>query len=284
MRQYINLFLCEEAIASPHGVEGLPDNIKFHERQLQQAIERGGRNVFRAVAAPHPDKPDSYNVHLHPANPGNAIAYQQRAHRPNVSYYDPALADLETHDQGEEYIERTFAHAKPHLSTECEGLPDKDVIYRGMAKEEYDQFLRTGEIKSKGEYNLGGQEELTYWTTDVRSAQSYANGFAPLQWKPTIGHPCFILAATMPDHSDTQRVAGTGEHEIGVKRAIGKNEIRAVWEGRVYNHDGETYELRPLTYGDHTDAYLSGRTIPDDETHKARYGGYSAQVVWMRIQ
>jgi hypothetical protein len=273
MREIMNI------VRESHDIVGLPADVRFREKQLHAAIARGGHNVFRAIATPGKE-PGQYQVHLHPANPGKALPYQQRVGRDKTTYYDPELADLHTEDKGVEYLERTFARAKPHLSTEFEGLPEKDVMYRGMAAEEYEGFRKYGEIKSHGTYNIGDQQNgLTYWTTDPQSARSYANSFAPMQWKPTIGHPCYVVAATLPNPKDTRRVRGTGEHEIGVTRPVNADDVRAVWCGQVFDHTAEIYDLKPVDHHDYID-----RAVGEDDTHRARYGGYSAQVVWKRIR
>jgi hypothetical protein len=279
MRQFINIALgLFEAEGSPHGVQGLPHDVRFSNRQLQQAIDRNGRSVFRAVARPA-GKPDHYKVSLQPADMSKATPYRIRRRRDTMGYYDPELADIETFDKGDDILEFNVPRAKPHLSTEVTDLDEADVIYRGMSAEEYRTFLDTGRIASVGDYNLPGQEGLTYWSTDPQQAQSYANSFAPMQWKPTFGHPCFIVAARKPDAGDIRHVRGTGETEVGVTRPISDDEVLAVWEGRVFDHTPDDYELAPVTSYDHVD-----RAVRDDDSHRVRYGGYSAQVVWQRIR
>lgn len=269
--------------AASHGILGLPPNATFREPQLKQAIQRNNGTAFRAMARPG-DKPNQYHVSLHPATPGTARQYNPRPNetRPDrrpTAYYEPELADLETIDAGDEYLERVYARAKSHLQKEVTGLPDQDVVYRGMSAEEYQQILDTGQIESVGDYNIGDEQKgLTYFTTEVRSAESYANGFAPLQWKPTIGYPCYIIAIKRPPEKRIRKVKGTGEHEVGVIGSVPSSDIVAVWRGRVFDHVAEPYDFREVDYYDHLD-----RAVGADDTHRVRYGGYSAQVVWERI-
>lgn len=283
MRHYIDIVRhLYEADTPPHGVDGLPGDVRFSDRTLHNLIARG---AYRAVATPG-KKEGEYRIHLHPNNPGPAVAYHPRPakHREGrgaAAYYDPEVADIEVVDPEDEYLEFHIPRAKQGFETEFKGLPGENVIYRGMSAEEYESFLRTGEIKSLGDYNIGDdQRGLTYWTTDPTAAQSYANSFAPAQFKPTFGHPSYIVAAHPPDPSDVRRVRGTGAHEVGVTRAIGQDEVVAIWRGRVFDFETDPFELSPVTDWDHID-----RAVRDGDTHRVRNSGHPrAQVVWERIQ
>jgi hypothetical protein len=274
----------DDAADHHHGIANLPSDVKFRERQLKQMIKRGNGTVFRAVAEPG-EKLGQHYVTLHPANPGNALPYEVRpddrpGHR-KAAYYDPELADLETLDKGEQYLERTYARPKRHLQQHIEPLDEKNVMYRGMSGEEYADINATGRVESRGEYNIGDQQAgLTYWATDARSAETYAASFAPMQWKPTIGHPCFVVAAEMPGANRIRKVQGTGEHEVGVIGAISADQIIAVWKGVVYDHISDPYDFRPVDdWYDRLD-----NATDDGDTHRVRYGGYSHGLVWLRIK
>jgi len=153
------------------------------------------------------------------------------------------------------------------------------VMYRGMSGEEYAALLTSGDVKSRGDYNFDNQAGLACRTTEASMVQSYANSFAPMPSKPTLGHPCYVLAAPLARGADVRHVPGTGEQEIGVARAIADSEILGVWRGQVFGHTAEEYELSPVDHYDHID-----RAMGVDDTHRARYGGYSALVVWERIR
>lgn len=224
-------------------VEGLPPDAEIADRRINNVLARGGH---RPVVKPGiPSKWDSrrrYQLELHP-NSDRAKPFPMRKNdeRNRVSYYDPEMADLHTPDPDFEYA-RTYPKLKAHLTQEITPLPGDDIIYRGMSSEEFENFQKTGAIVSKGDYNIGDQQKgLTYWTTQPESAKHYANGFAPLEHKPTFNHPAYVVAAKMP--KETRHVAGVGDHEIGVARPIAANEIIGVWRGTVFGSDTGSYDL-----------------------------------------
>ncbi|UMO75972.1 large polyvalent protein [Planktothrix phage Pag-Yong1] len=157
-----------------------------------------------------------------------------------IGQYDPnyfaKVEDPLLDEEGRVLAARDRLEPKPNLVQDIEDLgvrPQEGIIFRGMSAGEYENFLRSGEIRSNGSYNLQGQDGLTYFSTDPRSAQSYANGFAPEEFKPTFDRPAYIVAARAPAPSDTRRVPGTGNHEIGVTRPIRAEEVTAVYRGNV---------------------------------------------------
>lgn len=106
------------------------------------------------------------------------------------------------------------------------------VVYRGVSAEEYESIMKTGQIKSRGGYNLDGQEGLTYYSTDPRAASHYAHSFAPVQHQSVPGKPAYVIAVKDPGNG--VKIAGTGEHEVGVPGSLSASDIVEVWEGRVY--------------------------------------------------
>ena len=268
------------APAPSHNIEGLPKDIVVKDRLMDQANERGVWDM-KATEVPK-DKYQSgrarYNVEIKAKIPAGIKPFVNRpgadGNRPDrIGYYNPKLAKLETIDKGVQYLERTYARPLPGLSQEIAPLPGKDIIYRGMRAEEYEKFLRTGEIVSSGAYNMEGQEGLTYWGSDPGIATSYANGFAPWPHKATFEKPAYVVAAKRPAESDIRKVAGTGENEVGVARAIGKDEIVGVWRGDVFEHMPGDQDINPSSYD------------PNEKVYEAGSGsGASSGVVWQKVE
>jgi hypothetical protein len=160
-------------------------------------------------------------LEFHPKpHPGIVRYHSGREDQPHkFSYYDPRYAELKTIGEDEPIIARKIAVPKSDVNEEIEPLDDPDTIYRGMSSEEYDNIIKSGEVESKGTHNIGeGQKGLTYWTTDPRMADSYANGFAPAEFKPTFTHPAYVIATKRPN--ETRKVAGTDAREVGVARSV----------------------------------------------------------------
>lgn len=125
--------------------------------------------------------------------------------------------------------------------------------------------------KSLGDYNLPGQEGLTYWTTQTDTAEAYASGFAPWQYKPTFERPAYVLAARRPDAADIKTIKGTDPNEVGVKRAIAADEIVDVWRGDVFMYRPGSTDLVPIDYG--------------SKVHRAGSGSSpSSSVAWTRVK
>jgi len=71
---------------------------------------------------------------------------------------------------------------------------DRNLVYRGMAWEEWAAIRKTGFVQSFGNYNIG-QDNLTLWGDDFSTAAYYANGFAPWPYKPGFETPAVVIAA-----------------------------------------------------------------------------------------
>jgi hypothetical protein len=136
-----------------------------------------------------------------------------------------------------------------------------------MSYEEFENFKRTGEIVSNSSYNIGDEQKgLTYWSDNPGQATTYANDFAPLQFKAIIGKPAYVVAAKRPPESDIKKVRGTGEDEVGVKVPIKKADVLAVWEGTPFQYDTGSFTL--------TDEGVEEGTL--------RPGGSSGSSSWLR--
>jgi hypothetical protein len=252
------------------GISGLPAKIEIKDRQLNQALARDAY-TFKATELPR-EKYQSggprYRVEVTAKIPPGVEKFEARTSRPSPEYYDPKLAELKTFDKGD-LLELTVAKPKEGLSTKIEPLPEKDIIYRGMAAEEYETFLKTGRIETRGDYNFPGQEGLTYWAKDVDSAVSYANSFAPWSYKPTFEKPAYVVAARVPE--EIRVIEGTGDNEVGVARPVLKDEIMGLWRGDVYSHAPGDMTLRPVG-GSETEYEFGSGTSP------------SSSTVWSRIE
>ena len=261
--------------AEVSAIKGLPADIIVKDRLIEQARERGAWDIT-AKALPKDEYRSGrtrYNLEIKAKIPKGIEQFVNRpgdADRPDrIAYYNPKLAKLETIDEGVQYLERTYARPLPGLSQEIAPLPEKDIIYRGMRAEEYEKFLQTGEIVSTGTYNLEGQEGLTYWATDPSTAISYANGFAPWPHKATFEKPAYVVATKMP--KETRHVPGVGENEVGVARAITKDEIVGVWRGDVFQHMSGDQDIAPISYDLSESVYRAGSGSSP-----------SSDVVWRR--
>jgi len=106
-----------------------------------------------------------------------------------------------------------------------------DVLYRGMSAEEYRSALEQGYIKSKGDYNLGTEQEgLTFFSTRPSQAESYANNYTPEGFKATPDRPAYVVAIKKPNKIDYV----TGDTEMGLKGEIPTSDIVEVFEGKPY--------------------------------------------------
>ena len=253
-----------KAAATPkHGVTGLPEGKLTTE--IQRLVDRGGyemkavklkRGEFEGV--------DRYEVIITSKAPGNIKTINQGR---RTEQYDPELAEIETLNADVPEIMRDIAVLKKGMPGRVPIERNPDHMYRGIDAEEYESYLHSGKIKSKSDYNLEGQEGLTYWSSDPRQAESYSNGFAPPDHKPTFEKPCYILVAkrVAPEHET--RVKGTGETEIGVNRAVEQDEVLEVWRGKVASMNAGSYSIT-----DHDGGFVAGSGSAP-----------SPQVVWEKV-
>ena len=132
--------------------------------------------------------------------------------------------------------------AQSHLPIE----DDPTLMYRGMSSGEYEAFRTAGAVQSIGSYNLSSQQGLTYFTTESRAAETYANDFTPWQYKPDFDKPAYVVVARRAAPDRLQHVEGTGAHELGVIGPVDKSDVTEVWRGRVIARDpGVANELAP---------------------------------------
>lgn len=222
-------------MAIPTVIEGLPNGVVIRSVEVDRLLERG---ALRLVVVPG-RRPGILEMSCHPIG-GGASAYLPRDRDGRVSYHDPERCDLQVQDEGTD-IARRYPVPLDGVSTQIGGAEGEDLIYRGMRDEEMDCIVSTGEVLSGGEWNLDGQDGLTYWSTDPAAAASYANAFAPMHCRPTFDRPAWVVSARRP--LETRHVPGVGEHEVGVARAVAVDEIVAVWRGRVIEFNPGSIEL-----------------------------------------
>jgi len=114
--------------------------------------------------------------------------------------------------------------------------PDDNVLYRGMSAEEYRGALDQGYIKSKGDYNIGtDQQGLTFYSTNPSQAENYANNFTPGGFRATPDRPAYVVAIKKPEKIDYV----TGQTEFGIKKEVPTSDIVEVFEGQPYMYQGD---------------------------------------------
>ena len=152
--------------------------------------------------------------------------YPEAPERSSV-FIDPSRARVEY--DGE--YRNTVIPTKGALYIEDIVEQSDGVLYRGMSAEEYRGALEQGYIKSKGDYNIGDEQEgLTFFSTRPSQAQSYANNFTPEGFKATPDRPAYVVAIKKPNKIDYV----TGDTEIGLKGEIPTSAIVDVFEGKPY--------------------------------------------------
>jgi hypothetical protein len=247
---------------TPGKVAGLPEGQLPH--QLERFTERYDLSATR-VPKRNFESGDRYEVLIKAPAPSHI---KEVGEGRRTEQYDPSLAETFVQDPDEPLLRREVARIKPGLPDEIPLTKDPNLMYRGISSGEYEHFLKTGKIKSQQEYNIGSEQEgLTYWATDPRSAESYANGFAPPQYKPTFEHPCYVLVARRASPEDMRKVKGTGDNELGVTRAVDRDEVTEVWRGRVAAMRVGNYDVVER------DGYL----------HMSSGSNPSAWVVWEKV-
>lgn len=245
-------------------IEGLPAGKVVVDQQMGEAVSRG---AYKMTATPS-KRVGRYDVEVRAVG---GTPFKRDVYSDRQGYYDPSKAHLQVEDKGTE-IEHQFAAPNNPDLEEIIPLHEKDVIYRGISAEEFNAIRASGEVKSKGDYNMGdAQKGLTYWSTQAEQAQSYAHGFAPWQFKATFDRPAYVIATKRP--ANTVAVAGTGAEEVGVPGAIKAADILAVWRGDVYSHMPGKVELLPRDY--------------DEDSKELKVGSSSAPsagVLWTRVK
>ncbi len=241
-------------------IEGFPEGVDMSSPGLSQvraALERGEVTMRVKGSKEHYDS-TTYDVEVLPKG---IPAHWEQSKR-GGQYFDP-----------EHYKHNEFGRVSPLVERDGPApVPfqrEEGTIFRGMSYEEYEHSLRTGEIASLGDYNLGeDQKGLTYFSRDPGQASFYAAGFAPWQYKPTINKPAVMVQVRDPGNE--KKVAGTGEDEVGIPTKIKTSEIVKVYFGKVIAVDAGSQDI--IVEKDWKTKALKAKA--------ASSSGYAASVDW----
>lgn len=191
-------------------------------------------------------KENGIEFHAIAKRPQNAVSFHDRkVPNPTIKYeawHDPEISTLVTPYQ-EDQFPRTHAVLKPDSGyhQQIQDEPRQGVLYRGMSHEEFQNVKKTGVIHSKGDYNIGKEQEgLTYYSKSPSQAQSYSHSFAPIEGKASGLHHAYVVAVKDPQTG--VKVAGTGEDEVGIPHPIKVEDILHVHVGRAYQGSHGSHE------------------------------------------
>lgn len=233
----------KSALGNTGGFKPDTSNINESTENPEEAIvgrlkEMRDSGRYKVTHKEYNNKYDQHEFTVNAIPSINAVTYHHQKGRPDQSWYNPDMAELHT-----PYPEDQFSRTYPKLKTNIGYTPDINesrtpgVLYRGMSHEEFKNIKSTGQIKSHGDYNLEGQEGLTYYSRDPDQAAHYAHGFAPAQFKATGKHNVYVVA--VKDPNTEVKIAGTGEDEVGIPHAISADDILHVHVGKAYaSHPG----------------------------------------------
>lgn len=201
---------------------------------FKQAVDRGAWNIgVSNVRDTYGEKVTTFAIMPKGIPAGWKVYEDDGAHDQRRTFYDPNYAHVEV---------MTPYHSVVVPNNRDQGdFPEKaqpGILYRGMTNEEYQSALKTGSLKSLGDYNLGEREKgLTYYSTDPDQAVAYANGFAPWPYKPTPNQPAIVVA--IKDNPAQERdVRNT---EVGLRGEVPISAIQRVYVGKpTYVQSGYT--------------------------------------------
>jgi hypothetical protein len=194
-----------------------------------------------------------------PKKPKGAVEFTYRKGRDEKHWHDPEISTLDKTDPKDEYPRQSVS-LKPDSGYHKEIQDEKKdgVLYRGMSHEEFQNVKKTGKIKSKGDFNLEGQEGLTYYSKSPSQSQSYANAFTPPQYKPTGTHNAYVVA--VKDPGKHKHIEGTGEDEVGISHDIPVKDILHVHVGRTYSGWPGSLDVNKNWDGKHTEGSSTAPT------------------------
>jgi diguanylate cyclase (GGDEF)-like protein len=190
--------------------------------------------------------PEGVRVTMNPrAIEGEVVEYEagspgSTTNKPH--FYDPRLADVGPNKNG--YVE-----AKPKPDTGLTSLPNdktEGILYRGMSALEYEAIQSTGQIESRGDFNIGEEQKgTTSFGLTPATAESYASGIASWHEKPTFESPGYVIAVRRPtDASRFSNAPGTDAgSEVSVSGSIPASEIVTVWRGDVFDFEPGTIQF-----------------------------------------
>jgi hypothetical protein len=200
-------------------------------RSMNEAIKRGAWNFKpgrETEEGYYPRK--EYNIEPNDIPP-NWSKFIQHPDRPDrVVHYDPRFAEefSEKYEVPENYIYKGV-RLKPDVKDVFPEKQEPGTIYRGMSWEDFQDGLKRGAFKSRGDYNIGPQQEgLTFYSSDPSQAQSYAHGFAPWQYKGTPTRPSVVIGVKDPGTYPYV----TGQTELGLRDPVPVGDVRSLHVGR----------------------------------------------------
>lgn len=129
---------------------------------------------------------------------------------------------------GSEYT-RTYKAFRASKRADPGEHEDAAMVYRGMSMAEWAEAKRSGQLQSKGDYNLGQwQDGWTFFGNKFRTAKHYATGFAPYDRTPGRAKPAVIVAVPK---SLTVRAsdAAAGTDDEYVAKTIPLSQVAHVW-------------------------------------------------------
>lgn len=186
---------------------------------------------------------EGHTIHFNAKKSPTAVDFDRYTYRPNhrgqSSWYDPDISKLQKQNEGESFETQTpILKSESDYHQQIQAKETPGMIYRGMSNEEFNNIMKTGKIRSRGDYNMDGQEGLTYFSTDPSAASNYAHSFAPLHHKATGEHNAYVIG--VKDPGTGVKIEGTGEHEVGIPHEIDVDQIREIHIGKAYaSHSGD---------------------------------------------
>ena len=234
-------------------IAGLPEDIDLNHpslHALKGAADRGAFNM-RVIGEETYGGITTYQIEVKPADTPDH--FKKHKHSPRSlteTYYDPDYYELQQHpydDTGTVKEVTPKPGTMPPVNTFSEPITEPGKIWRGMSHDEFQAAQRTGKIESLGDYNLGEEQAgLTYFTTQKDTAEFYASGFAPWQYKPTVERPAVVVKVSDPGNH--VYVAGTGNHEVGLRGSVPFSSVEEVNMGKVVKFDTGMFEVRRDNY------------------------------------
>jgi hypothetical protein len=224
---------------SKSGVSGLPEYVDL-DSEFNTAKERGGFSMKVTDTDTSIRGEEIYTISVG-IDDAPHFKKSEKGHM-----YDPKYAE----EIEEKHDDFSYKYVKPKDNINDKTLlldkgqqEQPGYIYRGMSYDEYVSSKERGFLQTKGDYNLGpDQEGLTYYTTDISSAASYSSSFAPWQYKPTYKKPAIVVK--IKDPGTSVHVEGVGEHERGVPGKVPFKNVVSTYEGKVYAYSPGTHEYR----------------------------------------
>jgi hypothetical protein len=229
---------------------------KIKEPSFQLMLDRGAWDITevdvderydgtRRELAINPKIVDGVKVHKSP-------------HRRRPEFYDETLAYIDED-------ERIKPKPDSGYSREIPAEKEDGFIYRGMSAEEWETAQSNGFVKSRGDYNIGsGQDGLTYYAEDPRTAASYATSYQPYPMIPTFERPAMVIKIKRPADAVIDQAP---EGEVGVRQKISVDDIVEKYIAKPYHMSQGSIDI--------LDGWDGART--------GSRGSPSSDVVWKKL-